>query len=178
MSSYNGTVDEKREEKAASARDCEHLEVLYHHLMAAIEDTSRGYDALMQRVLITASFLTLALGTLMGEHAALFRESMFSCSGLLNFLSLGALLAMVTFIVTFWLAATPKKTRAVYAPSAVDTDRHKDACELYNQLVSDLKETLKKNKGLNSELGVLLSWLVTSALLALVLLGVLVVYTA
>lgn len=168
-------MDEKREE-AASTRECEHLEVLYHHLMAAIEDSSRGYDALMQRVLITASFLTLALGTLMGEHAALFRESMFSVSGLLNFLSLGALFAMVVFIAAFWLAAKPKRARAVYAPSAMKDDFHKTPCELYEQLASDLAKTLKESERLNGSLGALLLAVITSALAALVLLGILVVY--
>ena len=156
---------------------CENHKILYEHLMAAIEDSARDYSALMQRVLTSASLLSLTLGVLVGQHANLLRGALTSWNPFLFLLGFSIVAAIAVFMLAFWRAAAPKKSRPVYEPEEVKKgDYHKSPCELYGQLVPDMADTLKKSEELNGSLGRWLSWLVGSALVALALLGILIVY--
>ena len=156
---------------------CENHKILYEHLLKTIESRERGYAALQQRVLTMASLLSLTFGILVGQYASLLRNALTSWNPFLFLLGFSTVAALIVFVLLFLLAAYPKKSRPLYAPEEIHKgDYHKSSCELYGQLVPDLAETLRKGEEVNGRLGQQLSWLIVTSLVALVSIGVLIVY--
>ena len=165
-----------REEQPHATQDCPERELLYHHLLSSIKQNTTHYNFLMQRVLTSAGFLSLAFTVLVVQYPGLLRDALTSYNPAMFFWALGILASLAVFIYNFWQAVVPQKFSPVYDPSLLEEDYGDEPCAVYGRLIADTNDALGKNNQLNSALARKLDIIVTSALVALVLMGGLIIY--
>jgi len=164
-----------RKNQLNTARACPELELLYEHLLASIQESSARYNYLMQRVLAAGGFLSLAFTILVVQYPHLIREALTSYRSAMFALGASILASLGVFLYNFVVAMNPQAARPIYDPKFLDEDFNKEPCDIYAQLTSEMREALKTNNQKNEQFAKRLERIVASALLSLVLLGVLVI---
>jgi len=168
----------EQEEQDHTAQGCPERELLYRHLLSSIEQNTTHYNFLMQRILTSAGFLSLAFTVLVVQYPSLLRGALASHNPALFFWAIGILASLAVFVYNFWQAVVPQKFSPVYDPSLLEKDYGDEPCAVYGRLIADTNDALGKNNQRNSALARKLEVIVASALVALVLMGGLIIYAA
>jgi len=164
-----------QEGQSDTEQACPELELLYRHLLASIRESSERYNYLLQRVLAAGGFLSLAFTILVVQYPHLIRGALASYKPAMFALGASILASLGVFLYNFVAAASPQDARPIYDPKFLDEDFNKESCDIYAQLTSEMREALKVNNAKNERIARRLELVVASALLSLVLLGILVI---
>jgi len=168
----------EREEQSHTVQDCPEVELLYRHLLSSIEQNTAHYNFLMQRILTSAGFLSLAFTVLVVQYPGLLRDALTSYKPAMFALALSILASVAVFLYHFVAAVRPQAARPIYAPKFLKEDFGKEPCEVYSQLASDMNQALDFGRERNGAIATHLDYIVKSALLGLLLLGFLIVYAS
>lgn len=173
-------MSEKEQEQgnsdfSSNGHPCLELDLLYKHLLEDLKHLESAWSGMQQRIITASALMSVALSVFVGGNPRVLALPFTEGWPWLAALETTFLIVAFVQLVSFVLAIRPRKAPGLYSVDNYMYDYHKNPCELYAQLTSDLTPIIKTNEHENLRMARLLAWATYSAALALILLGVLVV---
>ena len=132
---------------------CKSAQVVYSQLLNTFNQAQRNYEHLMQRLISMSGFAILAYTVFMGQNPYFVHELVAGQRGIAASLGTLLLLSFSWFLWNFFAGVLPRIGNPIYAPEFASCDTDEELCDLYEQLVADLRVTVEKAHRRNEALG-------------------------
>jgi len=143
----------KKSKTGRNKAECRSTQAVYNQLLNTFDQAQRNYEHLMQRLISMSGFAILAYTVFMGQNPYFVHELVTGQPGVKVALATLLLLSFSWFLWNFFAGVLPRTGNPIYAPEFASCDTKEELCELYEQLVEDLRATVEKAHRRNEILG-------------------------